>query len=293
MLFSIVFMRETYATTLLGRKAARLRRETGNPQLRSKLDSGLSPKALFLLSIVRPTKMLLFSPICLALSILMAVVYGYLYLLFTTFPVVYEGQYGFTSGTVGLTYVGLGIGNLIGLGIFGVVSDKILKKMSAQGEMKPEYRLPPMVFGAPFIPIGLFWYGWAAEAKTHWIVPILGTLFFGIGLLATFVSFFLALLISSLTRQDEHYDVSGRCVYHLRCICPGCQHGASVHLWGGAAAGRAENVPNVGTRMGEFVAGFHCIGHVSCSVDLLQVWREDQEEQAAEALSTCRFVESA
>jgi hypothetical protein len=181
-------MRETYAIVLLQRKAKRLRQETGNTLLKSKLDSGLSARALFILSITRPTKLLLFSPICLALSVFMAVVYGYLYLLFTTFPIVYQGQYGFSSGTVGLTYIGLGLGNLIGLGVFGAASDKILKKMSAQGEMKPEYRLPPMIYGAPFIPIGLFWYGWSAQAKTHWIVPILGTLFFGVGLLATFVS---------------------------------------------------------------------------------------------------------
>jgi hypothetical protein len=66
-------MRETYAPTILERKTRRLRKETGNPNLRSKLDSGLSPKDLFLFSIVRPTKMLIFSPICLTISVYLAV----------------------------------------------------------------------------------------------------------------------------------------------------------------------------------------------------------------------------
>src|SRR5690606_19361998 len=47
-----VFMRETYAPVLMERKAARLRKETGNDALRSKLDTGLSPKDLFNRSIV-------------------------------------------------------------------------------------------------------------------------------------------------------------------------------------------------------------------------------------------------
>ncbi|EXA29113.1 hypothetical protein FOVG_19345 [Fusarium oxysporum f. sp. pisi HDV247] len=27
----------------------------------------------------------------------------------------------------------------------------------------------------------MFWYGWSADAKTHWIVPIMGSTFVGIG----------------------------------------------------------------------------------------------------------------
>jgi MFS family permease len=75
----------------------------------------------------------------------------------------------------------------VGLIIFGFISDKIVKHMSAKGEMKPEYRLPPLIPGSLIIPIGLFLYGWSAEKHVHWIVPIIGTLFVGFGLLATFM----------------------------------------------------------------------------------------------------------
>jgi len=37
------------------------------------------------------------------------------------------------------------------------------------------------------VPIGLFIYGWTAEKHVHWIVPIIGTAFVGVGLLATFM----------------------------------------------------------------------------------------------------------
>ena len=149
-------------------------------------------------------KLLVFSPIVLALSTYMAVVYGYLYLLFTTITEVYEGQYRFSQGTVGLTYLGIGVGSMLGVIVFGIASDKILKAKSKTGEMKAEYRLPPMIPGSFLIPIGckfllqlcqlslthvpiVFVYGWTADKRAFWLVPILGTSVVGFGLLATFM----------------------------------------------------------------------------------------------------------
>ncbi|KAK5171527.1 hypothetical protein LTR16_011779, partial [Cryomyces antarcticus] len=131
--------------------------------------------------------MLLFSPIVAALSVYTAVVYGILYLLFTTFTFVFEDTYHFSSGNVGLTYVASGIGMLLGLGIIGTVSDRIVKAKSKNGGMKPEHRLPPLVPGGLCIPVGLFMYGWSAQYHVHWIVPMIGTLFVGLGLIAAFM----------------------------------------------------------------------------------------------------------
>lgn len=129
--------------------------------LRSKRDDGLNPKQRFLRAIVRPTKMLFTSPIVAAMSLYMALCYGVLYLLFTTFTFVFTEDYGFTESNVGLTYIALGVGSLLGLFVMGGISDKILKHLSAKngGEMKPEYRLPALVFAGPLVPIGLFIYG--------------------------------------------------------------------------------------------------------------------------------------
>ncbi|KAL8768282.1 MAG: hypothetical protein Q9209_005421 [Squamulea sp. 1 TL-2023] len=186
-IFAFIFLKETYPPVLLERKAKRLRQETGNSNLKSKLGSDLSKKERFKLAIVRPLKLLVLSPIVLALSIFMAVVYGYLYLLFTTITEVFESTYHFSSGAVGLTFLGIGIGSLLGLFVFGAASDRIVKHKSKNGEMKPEYRLPPMIPGAFIIPIGLFLYGWTAHYHVHWIVPIIGTGCVGLGLLATFM----------------------------------------------------------------------------------------------------------
>jgi MFS family permease len=158
--------------------------------LRSALDTGRTPKDLFLFSIVRPTKMLFLSPIVFLLSLYVAIIYGYLYLLFTTISDVFETQYGFSQGSVGLSYLGIGIGSIIGLVTLGATSDRLLKHLSEKngGVKKPEYRLPAMIPGSLFVPASLFIYGWTAYYKTHWIVPIIGTSFLGVGMLISFMT---------------------------------------------------------------------------------------------------------
>ena len=168
---TFLFLKETYVPKLLEDKAIKLRKQTGSALYRSKLDTGLPARQVFIRAIVRPTKMMIFSPIVLGLSAFMATVYGYNYFLITTFPTVFQEQYDFTIGTIGLVYLGPGVGMLFGAAIVGVTSDKLVTRMAAKsGTRKAEYRLPLMIFGSPLIAIGLFWYGWSAEKKAHWYV---------------------------------------------------------------------------------------------------------------------------
>ncbi|KAJ5166738.1 MFS transporter cpaT [Penicillium canariense] len=188
-ILSLFTIRESYAPTILATKTKKLRKETGNPNLRSALDTGRTPMDLFMFSIVRPTKMLFLSPIVFLLSLYVGVIYGYLYLLFTTISLVFEDQYGWSPGSVGLAYLGIGIGSFLGLAILGLTSDRLLHYLAEKhGEKKPEYRLPPMIPGSLCVPISLFIYGWSAYYKTHWIVPIIGTSFLGIGMLISFMT---------------------------------------------------------------------------------------------------------
>ncbi|KAI1089399.1 bicyclomycin resistance protein [Rostrohypoxylon terebratum] len=193
-------LKESYAPVILERKAAKLRKETGNELLRSKLDAGLSPKDYFKRGIIRPFKMLFLSPIVAITSLYMAVTYGYLYLMFTTMTEVFQEYYGFTTSTVGLAFIGLGVGSMLGIILFSATSDRYIQRKAAQADaearatggakvgMKPEYRLPLLPLGAMFIPAGLFIYGWTADYKVHWIAPIIGTAIVGIGNLIVFMS---------------------------------------------------------------------------------------------------------
>ncbi|TLD14218.1 uncharacterized protein PgNI_03522 [Pyricularia grisea] len=171
----MLFMKETYAPVILERKAAKLRKERGNELLRSKLDAGMSAKDYFTRSIVRPLKLIALSPITQIFAIYLGIVYGYLYLLFTTITTVFTDSYNFTSSTAGLAYLGLGVGSVIGQVLFSWTSDSYSQRRAERegNGMKPEYRLFWLPLAAIILPVGFFIYGWTTEYKIHWIVPII------------------------------------------------------------------------------------------------------------------------
>ena len=185
---SFLFLRETYGPRILRQKAKRLSKKPGLDNSKSKFSDGKSASQLFRLAIIRPTRMLLFLPIVSLLSVYMAIIYSYLYLLFTTFTAVFEDQYNFSTRQAGLAYLGLGVGFIVGQIGVGAFSDKYLKKKaSPSGVFKPEDRLPPLLVATFVIPAGLLWYGWSAEYHTHWLVPIVGTSLIGAGTLFAFL----------------------------------------------------------------------------------------------------------
>ncbi|KAI4126236.1 MAG: hypothetical protein LQ338_003861, partial [Usnochroma carphineum] len=151
MAFTLICLKETYAPKILAQKARNLRKETGNQCWRSKLQIDLSARQLLLRAIVRPSKLLVLSPIVLSLSIYMATSYGYLFLLFTTFPTVFQDHYRFSigkqkielrndpdsfkfwrmltkklSGTIGLVYIAIGVGLAAGQVILFYTSDRLM-----------------------------------------------------------------------------------------------------------------------------------------------------------------------
>ncbi|KAF4633045.1 hypothetical protein G7Y89_g5082 [Cudoniella acicularis] len=181
-LLALIIMRETFEPVLLERKAVQMRKTTGNDQLRARTyNKDLTPWQLLGRATIRPTKMLFFSPMVFLLSVYCAFMFGLTYLLFTTFPAVFEETYGWKPDIAGLAYLGLGVGMIISIGLFAVLSDKLLHQPHGGTLARPELRLILMIWSSPLVPIGFFWYGWSANYHTHWIVPILGTLVIGLG----------------------------------------------------------------------------------------------------------------
>ncbi|KAJ5611918.1 hypothetical protein N7528_009023 [Penicillium herquei] len=191
--FVIIFNRETNPVILIERKTAKLRAELERPELRScyeKKDNNASKTSVFVHRLTTPLRLLFHSPIVSIIAIYIAMLYGCLYLLFTTVTDVFENTYHWGVGVSGLAYIGLGLGFLVGQVFFGFISDKITIRMTKQnnGVFEPEMRLPLAIFYALFVPISFFWYGWSAEAKTHWIVPIIGLFPFGFGTIGIFAT---------------------------------------------------------------------------------------------------------
>ncbi|KAK1541289.1 hypothetical protein CPAR01_07278 [Colletotrichum paranaense] len=167
---SILVLRETYPLAILEHKASRLRKKTGNQEIRSRLEQQT------------PTPVVTLNALYIAIS------YGILYLLVATFTFVYTEYYGFDEGSSGLSFLPAGIGMVVGVIGFGQLTDLIVKRTKARGlEHKPEDRLKPImtVPCALALPFGLFLYGWTVQNGVHWIVPMLGVMVMCIGLMGT------------------------------------------------------------------------------------------------------------
>ncbi|KAG2367887.1 major facilitator superfamily domain-containing protein [Suillus spraguei] len=185
----IPFMRESYAPVIrLRRKkmTTDLEKVPGHPAL---VAHHMGKWAYLWINLKRPIILLTRSLICFVLSLYMALIYGIYYLMFATFPDLFSEVYHFSTGISGLTYIGLGFGFLSAT-IFGIkLCSKIYIYLAAQngGNGKPEMRVPALIFGSFFVPAGLLWYGWSAQAKAHFMMPIIGTAIFGFGLMTTFL----------------------------------------------------------------------------------------------------------
>lgn len=101
----------------------------------------------------------------------------------------FQDQYNFNTGTVGLTYLGLGLGFVIGVLVNAWLNDRVATRLTivANGERKPEFRLPLMIWSSFLTPAGLLFYGWTAQLKLHFMLPILGTVLVGAGLILIMV----------------------------------------------------------------------------------------------------------
>lgn len=163
-----------------------MRKELNDPKLKSAYEKEHSstPGQILKRGILVPTRLLFSSPITFILSLYMSIVYGLLYLLFTTITTVYESTYGWSPQLCGLAYLGIGLGFFLGLGVVGKTNDKTVTKLTAAngGVFEPEMRLAACGLFALFVPISFFWYGWSVDKQAHWIVPIVGLLPFGFGM---------------------------------------------------------------------------------------------------------------
>lgn len=187
----LFFLQETYTPELLKRKKMRLIKETGNTKLHTEFDD---PNRRFSkhvkTAMVRPFVLLFTQPIIQVLAIYIAYVYGIMYLVLATFPLLFNGPeyYNESIGIGGLNYISLGLGFFLGTQIGAPLNDRFYRNLKARngGVGRSEFRVPLMFPGSALIPIGLFWYGWTAQTHQHWILPNIGAAIFSIGNIMVF-----------------------------------------------------------------------------------------------------------
>jgi multidrug resistance protein len=191
-----VFVPETYAPVCLRRKAEKKRKETGDGRWKAPIE--VSDKSVLSTvghSLYRPFLLLFFEPMCFNLCLFSAILLGILYLFFGAFPLVFGQVYGFNLWQTGLAFLGIFVGMVSAMAtdpIWHWNYQRLLDKREKEtGERKsePEFRLPSTIFGGWFCVGGLFLTAWTI-GRAHWIVPIIGTAFFGFGIILSYSGIF-------------------------------------------------------------------------------------------------------
>ncbi|EUC27991.1 hypothetical protein COCCADRAFT_110310 [Bipolaris zeicola 26-R-13] len=184
------FLPETSSTNILHRRAKRLRKLTGDNRFTCEPDlmaAEMTGKDVVLMVLVKPITLNFTEPIVLLLNLYIALIYGLLYIWFESFPIVFEGIYGFSLGIMGLAFLGILVGTFIAASVLFAWNYFYLEnQFDENGNIEPEKRLIPAMVGCFFVPICLFWFGWASRPDVHYMVPIVGSGCFGIAAFTLF-----------------------------------------------------------------------------------------------------------
>lgn len=141
---------ETFRPQVLKIKARRMRKETGNDKLYAPIErSDKSIVEALKFSCKTPFKILATEYMAVSLNLWTALLLGILYLFFNAYPLVFEGNHGFSLQQTGLTFLGIGIGEIIGAACTPIFS-RIYAKQSKEhgGKAPPEARLVIGMVGA-------------------------------------------------------------------------------------------------------------------------------------------------
>ncbi|KAG8731223.1 hypothetical protein FRC11_004697 [Ceratobasidium sp. 423] len=150
---TVFLMPETLSPVLLRRRAARLRKETGDPTLKSESE-------LHAISLAEKVKISLTRPLI---------------------------PKGLNAGEIGLTFIGVMIGIFIAM-LLLPLQEKAYRKICGERGVVPEARLPLMMFGSILLPFGLFIFAWTSMRHVHWIGTAIAGVPFGAAMVTVYIS---------------------------------------------------------------------------------------------------------
>lgn len=175
----LFFQPETYSPLLLKWKGKHLRLATGDSRFRSEMDM----EKVDLLGRIggamkRQVLITIYEPIVLLISLYMTVLYIVLFTFFDGYTFIFSDVHGLSQGLTNVVWVAMYVGILFASILVPIIYRWTKKEfteaaMAAKGSdptidphaldgvhTQPEIRLWFAMFGAPAIPISLFWMGW-------------------------------------------------------------------------------------------------------------------------------------
>ncbi|KAL7271416.1 hypothetical protein RUND412_005824 [Rhizina undulata] len=197
---------ETYAPIILLKRAQKMRNE-GQADVIAPIElDDRSLKSIFSTTLTRPFRMFWNESIVFLTSLFMSLLYGTFYLFFQSYPIIFQGIYGFTPGMSGLAFLPVGVGSAFAC-VAVVLWDQYImrkKKQDPTCHISDEFRrLPLACIGGPVYVISLFWQAWTSKAEFHFMVPAMAGVPFGFGFSLIFMACF-----NYMTDAYEIYSAS-------------------------------------------------------------------------------------
>ncbi|KAF1357438.1 MFS general substrate transporter [Lizonia empirigonia] len=118
-------------------------------------------------ALTRPLRLLLFHPIIVVASVNLALDYGILYIVLTSFAELWTNYYHDSVEISGLHYLAVALGELAGAQIGAPMIDRFYRRKKAQhpdGDLAPEYRLPVIFPGGSS----------CTKYRVHWVAVDIG-----------------------------------------------------------------------------------------------------------------------
>lgn len=173
---------ETYAPLILKRRAAKLRKEKGNPDIITEQEKHkLTLMDIVRTSLIRPITMIMTEPVLDLMCMYIVLIYAMLYAFFFAYPVIFGKLYGYNDGQIGLMFIPILIGAFFAL-LTTPIIERQFKEVCKSRDPTPEDRLIGALIGAPFIPISLFILGATSFKHIIWVGPASSGIAFGYGM---------------------------------------------------------------------------------------------------------------
>ncbi|KAF2398427.1 MFS general substrate transporter [Trichodelitschia bisporula] len=173
---------ETSSSTILLRRAQRLRKISGDNRLKSQSEideANMSVSQLVKENLLRPNQMMVLDPAVGFTALYTSLIYGIYYSFFEAFPLVYNEMYHFNLGEAGLAFLSITVGVFLSIvSYWSYVRFVMEPDIMKNGLGAPEKRLVPALFASLLCPAGLFIFGWASRPDIHYLVSMLGIVVF-------------------------------------------------------------------------------------------------------------------
>jgi MFS family permease len=140
-------------------------------------------------SLYRPIHMLFTEPVVFCFSAWISFAWAILYLQFSSVPLVFRTNYGFTLEQSGFVFASMCVGGILST-ILCIWQEGFMKRHFPQKMTSPEGRMLPTCIEAAFLPISLFWFGWTCQGDVHWIVPCMAITIATMGIFSIFLAVF-------------------------------------------------------------------------------------------------------